>query len=245
MTTDTPLTTTEGQPDKSIGAELSEVTAASEPVQEPPPALEDAQDSYIVRQTIQAIRLARKATPYSFIAGKLLPAKHGNWRFVDTWVLSHVALAACAWLAIGALGAYYFFLIPIAYGALRTWEVAITAMDVMLGGRPDAEFTVRSVRRSLILGVLNYVEVMFWFAAAYAYFSSEFGTNAVLVRTITGSFYYSILTMTTYGDISPQTTFGRWLVTVHLLLSIYLTIGVLGRLVSTLPRPRSRDWSEE
>jgi voltage-gated potassium channel Kch len=87
---------------------------------------------------------------------------------------------------------------------------------------------------------------MFWFAASYGFFANEFDSNiSAIVATLTGSFYFSILTMATYGDIAPQTTFGRWLVTWHLLISIFLTIGVLGRLVSVLPRPRPRDKAEE
>ena len=202
-------------------------------------------DSYIVRCVTRAVQVADHATLYGFLARRLLPTRYGNWRFVDTWVLSHLALAFTAWLALGMFGRLWVFLLLLIYGAFRAWEICLTALSVALGGRPDAEFTVLSVRRSLILGVLNYVEVMFWFAAAYAYFANQFAESvAPLVATLTGSFYYSILTMATYGDIAPVTTPGRWLVSVHLLVSIYLTIGVLGRLVSVLPRPRPRDSSE-
>ncbi len=203
------------------------------------------EDSYIVRRTTEAIRFAKRLTPYSILARSLFPNVYGNWRFVDNWVVGHVCLAAACWLLLSNVTNTFLLAPFLVYGLVRVWEVCVTTLDVMLGGRPDAEFTVRSLRRSLILGVLNYIEVMFWFAAAYAYFASHFGQNAPLVSTTTGSFYFSILTMATYGDISPQTTFARWLVTVHLLLAIYLTIGVLARLVSTLPRPRPRDRSEE
>ena len=165
----------------------------------------------------------------------------GLWTLGSLFIWDWRSLRGLPWACLAVL----LFLFLLIYGALRTWEICLTTLSVMLGGNPDAEFTVLSVRRSLILGVLNYIEVMFWFAAAYAFFANQFAESvAPLVATLTGSFYYSILTMATYGHIAPVTAPARWLVSVHLLIAIYLTIGVLGRLVSVLPRPRSRDSGE-
>ncbi len=100
----------------------------------------------------------------------------------------------------------------------------------MLGVPTDAESTALSALRSLILGVLNYIEVMFWFAAAYALFAHQFTESvAPLCCHADRTFNYSILTMAKYGHIAPVTAPARWLVSVHLLIAIYLTIGVLGR----------------
>jgi len=206
----------------------------------------DPADSYIVPAVVRLVCSARNGTPYGLLARRWLPSRYGNWRFVDTWVLSHLAFSIVVWLLLPLMGGSWAYAVLLAYGAWRIWEVCVTALDVMLGGRPDAEFTVRSLRRSLILGVLNYLEVIFWFAAFYGHFAEGFAPSLFpLVATLTGSFYFSILTMATYGDIAPQSTFGRWLVASHLLISIFLTIGVLGRLVSALPRPRPRDRTED
>jgi hypothetical protein len=97
----------------------------------------------------------------------------------------------------------------------------------------------------MLLAVLNYGEVLLWFAAFYRFSAARFGDKASLVSTVDGSFYYSILTMATYGDINPQDTISRWLIALHLAIALFLTLVVLARFVSLLPRPRSKDTHDE
>jgi hypothetical protein len=105
--------------------------------------------------------------------------------------------------------------------------------------------TVRSTRRSFLLGLLNYIEVLLWFAAVYRFLATSFGQNADFVSTVTGSIYFSILTMATYGDITPKTTTTQWIVAIHLAIALFLTLGVLARFISLLPRPKSLDETED
>ena len=93
----------------------------------------------------------------------------------------------------------------------------------------------------MLLAVLNYGEVLLWFAAFYRFSAARFGDKSALVGTVDGSFYYSLLTMATYGDINPQDALSRWLVALHLAIALFLTLVVLARFVSLLPRPRSKD----
>lgn len=62
-----------------------------------------------------------------------------------------------------------------------------------------------------------------------------------------GALYYSIVTMTTlgYGDIFPDHDFGRFVVTIHLAVALFMTVVILARIVSYLPVPNTMDKDEK
>jgi len=125
---------------------------------------------------------------------------------------------------------------------VRVFEIFVYNLDVMLGDPETSKpYKLRSLRRSFLLAGCNYVEVLFWFSAIYRINASDFGAD---VASATNTLYLSVLTMATYGDIDPKTVGARWLVSAHLLVSMFLTLGVLARLVSALPRPKSMDEEE-
>jgi len=158
-----------------------------------------------------------------------------------------MVLSIIAWSIVSpGMGGFWQGVIFI-YACWRVFEICIYNMRQMLGAHSKIPVpnTVRSKRRSFLLALLNYAEVLFWFAAVYRVLAPSFGSNSEFVSTATGSFYFSILTMATYGDITPKTTVAQWLVAVHLVISLFITLGVLARFVSLLPRPKSLDNAED
>lgn len=185
---------------------------------------------------------AQAVTPFEVVSKRLLGLKQVGYFFVDTWVLAHLAIAVATWALISTTSTGFLPWLCVVYGGVRVLELTLYNIDVMLGDPTTSEpYKIRSLRRSLLLGIVNYAEVLFWFSAFYRFGATFFGTNAELVSSATGSFYFSILTMATYGDITPNAPFARWLVAFHLILSLFLTLGVLARFVSVLPRPKSHD----
>lgn len=99
--------------------------------------------------------------------------------------------------------------------------------------------------RWLLVGLLNYAEVILWFAVVYRvyadnFYSGNYSDKIVSLSSSWGCLYYSIVTITTlgYGDIRPIDDFGAKLVTLELSIGIFMTLVVLARfvgLVTNLP----------
>lgn len=202
-------------------------------------------DSFVVQAILTVIGVARKVMPYGLVSKYVFRQSVVSFYFVDVWVLFHLLLAIAVWVTLPLTVSIYLGWVLIAYGAVRVFELVVYNLDVMFGDPVTAKpYKLRSLRRSLLLALCNYAEVLFWFAAFYRIFAPDFGTKD-LVATATGSFYLSILTMATYGDIQPTTTCTRWIVSAHLAISLFLTLGVLARFISVLPRPQSMDPNEK
>jgi hypothetical protein len=203
-------------------------------------------DSFVLGIVTAMVSHLYRLTPFAVAERALFGGPPTSFFFVDLWVLSNLGISVLAWLLMSPMIAGVWQWLFILYGAWRVFDVCVYNLRVLLGAHskiPDPN-TVRSTRRSLLLGLLNYIEVLFWFAAVYRFISASFGQNADLVSTATGSFYFSILTMATYGDITPTTIATRWLVAIHLAIALFLTLIVLARFVSLLPRPKSLDETE-
>jgi hypothetical protein len=211
-----------------------------------PPSTWRTADSFILSAATTSLKHAYSLMPFALAERVLFGARPASYFFVDAWVLAHAALSIFAWLVASPTIAVFWQGFLLAYAFWRVLEICIYNMRQMLGAHTKIPTpnTVRSTRRSFLLALLNYGEVLLWFAAAYRVLSLSFGSNAESVGSATGSFYFSILTMATYGDITPKTTPAQWLVAGHLVISLFITLGVLARFVSLLPRPRSLDNEE-
>lgn len=202
-------------------------------------------DSFIAKLFTEVLTALRWVSPFQIVRC-VLPQRFITYAFVDAWVLCHAVAAAIVWLCTTPSSTCFLTRCVILFGAVRVFELVIYSANVLFAvpaASPD--YALRSFRRSLMLTLINYGEVLLWFAAFYRFFAARFGEKASLVGTIDGSFYYSILTMATYGDITPQDTFSRWLVAVHLGVALFLTLVVLARFVSLLPRPKTMDSNEK
>lgn len=212
----------------------------------PPPSTWRTADSFILSAATASLKRAYSLMPFALAERALFGDRPTSYFFVDAWVLAHVALSIFAWLLASPTIAGFWQGFLLVYAFWRVLEICIYNMRQMLGAHTKIPTpnTVRSTRRSFLLALLNYGEVLFWFAAVYRVLSLSFGSNAEFVSSATGSFYFSILTMATYGDITPKTTPTQWLVAGHLVISLFITLGVLARFVSLLPRPKSLDNEE-
>lgn len=89
--------------------------------------------------------------------------------------------------------------------------------------------------RLLLIGILQYCELVLWFAVMYrhweAYFAGDCGALALSNPWV--ALYFSALTVTTlgYGDISPAGPEGAKIVVAQLALGVFMALIVLGRFV--------------
>ena len=92
---------------------------------------------------------------------------------------------------------------------------------------------------------MNYLEVLFWFAVFYRFFDQGFDTTEsnIHLNNITGSLYFSIITMTTlgYGDIMPSTNFGAFLCGFQTLLGVFWLVVVVAYFLTVMPHIQTLD----
>lgn len=93
-----------------------------------------------------------------------------------------------------------------------------------------------SVTRSIILLGFNFVELCSTFGIFYLVTKSVQNADRVIVTDPASIFYFSVITSATvgYGDMTPATVIGRWIVVLQVTLSLAFVGVVLATFVSKL-----------
>ena len=101
----------------------------------------------------------------------------------------------------------------------------------------------------MALAILNYAEILLWFAAVYLVLASEFAGKPgdIIPNTSALALYYSVITMSTlgYGDIAPASTLTYALATVQPLIGLFFVLLIFSQIVHLLPRPGTKDEGEQ
>ncbi len=171
---------------------------------------------------------------------------------VEAWVTGNL-LMSIVLLATVPTNVKWVHQIVTLYILLRIIEIVVFQFNSQIYGgypgkdRPRLHYTVLSYRRSIFLAGLLYVEVIMWFACVYRLYANHFTSSNVSLTHPLKALYYSVVTMTTigYGDVSAITTFGFGVVIAQALIGIFMTLLILARLVSYLPRPDTLDPIEK
>lgn len=90
--------------------------------------------------------------------------------------------------------------------------------------------------RSVLSLLLNYIEVIFWFALFYLHFSSSFRSGATELASHSQAFGFSLSRMTFSGivDIVPNDSLGYILLHSHATIGLFMTVFVVGWAISVL-----------
>ena len=206
-------------------------------------------DSFIVRYWLKVFGFLRYISPFHVVRC-ILPKRLFTYGFVDCWVLLHFFGAIVVWAWIAASASRALSVAAVVYGGVRVWELLIYNVNVVFcDAGISADLALRGFRRSMLLGIHNFVEVVFWFAAFYRFLAHapHFDAKVVpVVSTAGGSLYYSVVTSATvgYGDVTPGDPTTRWIVIAQIGVSIFLTLVVLSRFLSLLPKPLSQEPTE-
>ena len=92
-----------------------------------------------------------------------------TFRFVDAWVLLLCALSVAAFILSFDVREPAFQYAVLVLLALRVWEFVPYALRVAIFTKPNkGDSDIHDPRRTVILLLLNYVEMIFWFAACYS-----------------------------------------------------------------------------
>jgi len=90
----------------------------------------------------------------------------------------------------------------------------------------------------------NYVEIIFWLATTYIYFSEHYDHKwAAGAKAAFGGIYSSFITMTTFGefDLMPKSSVGAFILLFHATVGLLMTLLSLARFVSLTPKSKSLD----
>ncbi len=215
------------------------------------------QKSFIVKLWETLFRLIRDYHPQHLlfnILQKSLKIKEDEqlYALIDVWVHLHLFLAVILWAAFSivdlVLWLIWFFII---YGFLRISYVVFYSINVIFFDqfRRDSSprfYMVKSYRRILICLVINYTEILLWFAIFYRFFKNCFYMPNVCLNTLWGSLYFSIITMTTlgYGDIKPINNWGAFLCGLQTLIGVFWAVVMFARFITVFPKVKSRDPDE-
>jgi len=108
------------------------------------------------------------------------------------------------------------------------------------------EYSIRSYRRTVVLLLHNYVEIIFWFASSYIILSHQFvveGGRGLLLNAI----YSSFATMTSFGSPSlrPLSVIGMAIIWGQSIAGLLMTLLSLTRFIGLLPTPNTLDEHEK
>jgi hypothetical protein len=170
-----------------------------------------------------------------------IPCLYRNKGFIDIWAVGHFYLSLLCLTVIPINEIIWI------YGCARIFEVINVQINLLLFDQFRAEekkkpYFVTGFRRTVLLLIHNYLEIVVWFALVYHTFYDSFEVTNICLNTVLGSLYFSLVTMTTlgYGDIIPKTQWGAAIVIIQILIGIFMALLLLARFVALLPRPEER-----
>jgi len=104
---------------------------------------------------------------------------------------------------------------------------------------PSMGDPLRGPERMIILLIINYFEIIFWFAFFYRIIYNLFDNVFVgssLINSINGSLYFSVVTMTTlgYGDVTPSHWFSMFLICIQVLIGLFIAFILIARFIPLL-----------
>jgi len=206
--------------------------------------------SFIVGLWSGVFNALRWVSPFQAIR-KVFPGMRRSYRFVDCWVLGNLLASVGCLVASSAPGVRWWEIVILCYGGTRIFEIVVYQANVLLfdqyrARRAGQDYGVRGYRRLVLLLLHNYVEILFWFSAFYRNFSCVFDSRHILLDSVPGSLYFSVVTMATlgYGDITPKGTAGLVLATTQTLTGVFMAVVMLAKFISLMPKPKTLDELE-
>lgn len=165
----------------------------------------------------------------------------GSYCFVDIWVHVNLLLSILVLLLWCHPCVLWFSVIMLIYAALRVYEILIYQVNVIIFGKSRAKKAKRnklllSPLRSVLSLLLNYLEVIFWFAVFYLQFNWAFLDGSIRLATYDQAFGVSLSRMTYSGiaEVTPSGTLGYVLLHAQATIGLFMTVFVLGWAISLL-----------
>ncbi|MCZ1264076.1 hypothetical protein PTQ21_02150 [Paenibacillus marchantiae] len=178
-------------------------------------------------------------------------------RFIEYWVFLHLVLSVISFILVYLWGEQTWLVyILSAYGALRTFEIMIYQVNVLLFDQyrhemrrkqnsesdTEKEYEVEGYLRMIILLIHNVFEIIFWFAMMYMYSLGLFKIENDISNNIAQAMYISFVTMTSFGspNYNIKDSLGMYLISIQSIIGLIMTLLTFARFISLLPAVKSR-----
>lgn len=201
----------------------------------------DNQSTFILPLTQAVLRLLRLFSPGLWLE------RWGIFSFwvVDLWVLSWTLAALASYiLSLSPIGQWLSPAIVFC-GVLRVAEIMVFHFSELLSFS-TSHYRLRSYRRSIVLLLLNYCEIIFWFATFYSLMN---GSNQIVahapvsISPLRESISLMVTNSTGLLDLRDS-VLGWSTVTAQSALGLFLTTVVAARIIGLLPKPAMLDPGE-
>jgi hypothetical protein len=171
-----------------------------------------------------------------------------SWRthkVVDWWVFgnmigSFAALIISRYVEFAPVRYFIVF-----YGLIRTFEIFVYQTNVLLFDEVNGRSSVKSYKRTILLLLHNFVEIIFWFACSYVNLLNYFDIPNQK-GTVIQAVYISFVTMTTFGppNFNIKNIPSMYLIMGQSVIGLFMTLISLARFLSLLPKPWTDDPNE-
>ena len=173
-------------------------------------------------------------------------------RYVEGLVLTSFLLAISLFV-IGRLGSYlvigeWLGLLIVVLAVYRIFDlVTFLALDTLTGaGNPGGTQAVASYERTFLLAIINYVEVVFWFASCYAVLRHAGAleiVSGIVSKDGPGALTLwreslMMMVLNSSGDVKATSRVAYAFFIGHSLVGLFMTAIVLARVVALLRPPR-------
>lgn len=175
-----------------------------------------------------------------------------SYLFVDIWVLGHLVLAAIgvAFSSPYDISSWQAFLLV--WGGVRVLETVVYQVNVLLFDeyrtkKAGRRYAVRGFRRTIILLLHNYAEIMLWYAMFYRSFNNSFTDGMTKLHTALQAIGFSFSAMTTFGYASthPTSWLGSALLFSQSTIGVFMAVVILAHFISLLPVPETLEETEK
>lgn len=181
-----------------------------------------------------------------------IPRVMGSYAFVDAWVLGNLIVSVLLSALCSAPGLRWWELLATVYAALRVVEIIVYQANVLLfdayrAKKAGESYAIRGFRRLVILLLHNYIEIIFWYAIIYRNLSWTFQTSVTTLDSFFEPLKMSFLTMTTFGQTRalPIGMLGELLIFLQSAIGLFMTLLILARFISLIPKPETLDELEK
>ena len=214
----------------------------------------DNPPTFIVNAIIRILEALWPVTFYHWIATVAAQRRDAQGRAdlthwsVEVYVLCWLVGAALAY-CVASFDVLFVSLPLAAVGLLRVLEIVRFQALIILWVGPAAR-PLRGYRRSMVLLLCNYIELVLWFSVCYAalYSWNSFGIDheinprmLVILRESVG-----LLVANSSGSFDKPSGVLIWTVlTLNSVIGLFMTIVVAGRVISLLPVLSTLDKEEE
>jgi hypothetical protein len=203
-------------------------------------------DSFIVGFWQKIFHYLRYVSVFQYV--RMIPGIKGSHAFVEKWVLGNlvVSLLTMVLLQLEVVPHWLAWIILV-YSFTRVLEIFVYQVNVLLfDPYLSSNYQVKSYRRSVVLLIHNYIEVVLWYATSYMVLSKNLDI-VISKGSMADTLFFSFVTMVTFGSNSLTSFqhFAQAIIFTQAVIGLFMTIVSLARFIGLLPKPGTTDQLEK